>query len=85
MQRYVVKAAQGDCYYFYPKTTDKKTIQENIDKAWRDCFIADYGKISGVVVQDPTGISTVDEIMIYEGDEVVFQKEEFRQALNGVL
>ena len=79
-QRYVVQASQQDCYYFYPYTTDVALIEKNKDKAWRDCFIADFGRISSVIIQDPTDFKTLDDTLIYEGDHIVFDNDEFTEV-----
>ena len=76
-QRYVVKASQTDCYYFYPYTEDPKQIEINKEIAIRDCFIADFGRISGVETQDPTDFLTLEEQPLYEGDIVLFLKGTF--------
>lgn len=78
-QRYVVKASQGDSHYYFPHTNDKKIIEKNKEKAWNKCFIADFGKISGVEVKEPTDFYSVDNFLIYEDDVIAFQKDNFHQ------
>ena len=72
-----MQANQGDCHYFFPYTTDQLVIDKNKDVAIQDCLIADFGNISGVIVQNPSGFRTTTKTMIYEGDEILFQKDDF--------
>lgn len=78
MQRYTVQASQEDVYYFFPYTEDEKEIERNIEAAWQNCFIADYGRISGVLVQNPTGTFTSEQETIYAGDFLVYNEHIYK-------
>lgn len=73
-QRYVVETMQGSEHFFFPYTHYKKVIEDNKKKILAT-FNSKDKKIIAIIVQEPTSFYSSDNFMIYEGDEVLFQKD----------